>query len=156
MRDAPSDKALMDAMRVANQYLAYGPRSASDVRSRLRKAGIPDALAQAIVERLSSSGVLNDESYAMEYVKTRVRHKRYGPQRLQAELRRHGIEDRLIQKALVQVTPEVVTRGANELAAHFWPRTQGTISVRRRKVRDYLLRRGYSPSQAMAAIRPLR
>ena len=154
--DSDTQKAIEEAVRVAKRYLAYGPRSSEDVRGRLKKADIPDTLVNEIVERLRKSGVLNDETYAMEYVKARVRHKRYGPQRLRAELRRHGIAEPLIRMALEQVSPEDVTRGASELAAHFWPRTQGTFMVRRRKVRDYLLRRGYSLNQALAAIRQLR
>lgn len=152
---ADSDQATDEALRVAKRYLAYGPRSAQDVHSRLKSAGFPEHVARQIVGRLSNSGVLNDEAYAMEYVKARFRHKSYGPQRLRAELHRHGIAEPLIRQALAQIAPNAVNRRAFVLAKQFWPRTQGIFTIRRRKVRDYLLRRGYSLDQAMAAIRQL-
>ena len=153
--DQTSQQALEEATRVAHRYLTYGPRSTQDVRMRLERADVPFKLINQIVAHLSESGILDDAAYAKDYVMARFRHKSYGPQRLRTELRRHGIPESMIKQALTQITPDVIAHRAGELAKQFWPRTHGSQLMRRRKVRDYLLRRGYSSSEAMAAIRQL-
>ena len=151
-----SGRAEEEALRVASRYLAYGPRSEYDVRARLKKAEFSEALAEKVIKRLRKSGQINDQMFAMDYVQARVRHKLYGPQRLRAELRRHGIDESWIDQALKQLSSDGVANRAIKLARQFWPRTEGSLPIRRNKVRDYLLRRGYSWGEAMAAIKALK
>lgn len=154
--EAVFNNALEEAAKVASRYLAYGPRSEHDVRARLKKAEVSEALAEKVIRRLRKSGQLNDQTYAMDYVQARVKHKLYGPRRLRAELRQHGIDESWIDQALKQLSSDGVAHRAIELARQFWPRTEGSIPIRRKKVRDYLLRRGYSGGEAMAAIKALK
>ena len=88
----------------------------------------------------------------MDYVQARVSHKAFGPLRIRKELRKHGIAEKYIAKALNQIAPENAMQTAKVLACRFWPRTHGSPAERARKVRDYLLRRGYSYGQAMEAL----
>lgn len=151
-----SGRAEEEALRVASRYLAYGPRSEHDVRARLKKAEVSEALAEKVIRRLRKSGQINDQTYAVNYVQARVKHKLYGPLRLRAELRQHGIDESWIDQALKQLSSDGMAHRAIELARQFWPRTEGSIPIRRKKVRDYLLRRGYSWGEAMAAIKALK
>jgi regulatory protein len=90
LRSKPSEKQ-PDVLERGLRYLAYRPRSESEVRSYLRRlGGSPDAVEKALA-KLRSLNYLNDKSFARQWALSRAQDRGYGPWRIEKELQTKGI-----------------------------------------------------------------
>ena len=143
-------------MKVALRYLQYSPRSEQDVRSRLQRSGLDTITSYRVIASIKTLGYLDDGTFAREFVASRVKHKRYGPIRLRHELMRHGVSEQLVEDALKDFVPtDTVLRNARALANDRWQRLKGPAPTKRKKMREFLVRRGYSSEVAHQIIREI-
>lgn len=84
-------------------YCAYQERSPQEVRQRLRKWEVPQAEAEAIVQRLVQEGYLNQERFAHSFTGGKVRVKRWGKVRIEQELRKRGITGEDASRSLAAI-----------------------------------------------------
>lgn len=137
---------LRTAKQVALDYLAYKPRTAEEVRRKLERKDVDADTAEAVVERLRELGYLDDAAYAKQYAQRRHQVKGYGPRRIQSDLQRRGVARRHVERAVEALREEAdLLERAREQARKRWRRLQREPDARRRrkKLSDYLLRRGY-------------
>ncbi len=83
-------------------YLAYRPRSSSEVRRYLGDKGFAEDVAEEVVGRLSGAGLLGDLSFARFWVENRETFRPRGQVLLRQELREKGISDALIDEVLAE------------------------------------------------------
>lgn len=143
MVEADSGRA---AMQVALDYLGYRARTEREVRQKLARRDFGEAVIERTLARLRETGYLDDAAYARSYVEARFRNRGYGPQRLRTDLLRRGVAPALIDAALeAEVEEDAVLEAARGHAARRWPRLAGEPDPRkrRRKLSDFLLRRGF-------------
>ena len=108
--------------------------------------------AEAVADRLTDLGLLNDEEYAC----TVVRHyaaKGYGPRKLRDELYRRGVPREYWEDALGEREPD--DRQIDKLARQKLRDGEPTRENLKR-VSDYLARRGYGWEEISAALERLR
>lgn len=132
---------------VALAYLGYSPRTEREVRQKLIRSDFDEAVAEDTVVRLRELGYLDDAAYARSYVEARFRNKGYGPGRLRSDLMRRGIASALIDAALDEmIEQDDVLEAARRHAEKRWPRlaAEADPRKRRKKLSDYLVRRGFS------------
>lgn len=108
--------------------------------------------AEAVADRLTHLGLLNDQ----EYARTVVRHyaaKGYGPRKIRDELYRRGVPRELWEDALAD--RETDEGQLDELARQ---KLRGAEPSREnlKKVSDYLARRGYGWEEISAALERIR
>lgn len=108
--------------------------------------------AEAVANRLTGLGLLNDG----EYAKTVVRHyaaKGYGPRKIRDELYRRGLPREYWEDAMEEREPD--GRQIDKLARQ---KLRGAEPTREnlKKVSDYLARRGYGWEEISAALDRLR
>ena len=135
------------ARAVAFKYLSFRGRTAAEIRRRLARSDYAEDVAADVVAYLERSGLVNDEAYALQYAESRYLAGGYGPTRIKADLHKKGVSPAASQAAIEQVfseRSEVVER-ARELGQKRWNRLQSEKDERKRKkkVYDYLARRGY-------------
>jgi regulatory protein len=143
------------ARETALEYLGYRARTAQEVRQKLARSGFDEAVAEDAVARLGELGYLDDAAYARAYVQARFRNRSYGPGRLRADLRRRGVADGLIDAALGALVEEAdMLEAARSHAEKRWPRLAAEADAfkRRKKLSDYLLRRGFSYDTARRVV----
>ena len=140
-----------DRVRAAREaalvYLGYGPRTEREVRQKLTGSGYDDDVAEDTVARLRELGYLDDAAYARNYVEARFRNRGYGPGRLRGDLLRRGVAAPLIDAALEDlIEQDDVLDAARRHAEKRWPRlaAEADARKRRKKLTDYLVRRGFS------------
>lgn len=126
----------------ALNFLSYRPRSEAEVRRNLRKKDVPDEAIEAVVERLTRAGLLDDEAFARYWVDNRLRFKPRGRRALRQELWEKGVPDPVIAEALADVDEESAARKAAEAGARRLARRAPPEF--RRKLKAYLARRGFS------------
>ena len=141
-----AEEQLLAAQTIALQYLTTRPRTAHEVRQKLRQRGVADEVVTQVMARLHARGVLDDAAYAHAYLTTRLATRGHGPQRLRHDLRRRGICREDIEVALQQgLSAEDVLAAARTLAAKRWPRLADVVdpAKRRKKLADFLHRHGF-------------
>lgn len=146
-------RQLMDTDRIvqakqrALDYLAYKPRTVTEVRRKLQEADYERSIIETVIDQLTERGYLDDEEYAHEYVRRRFSHKGYGPVRLQTELRKRGIDRTLAETAIAELFEEEdQLDAARTKAEKRWPRIAREEDPRKRrdKLYGYLRRRGFT------------
>ena len=141
----------------ALRILAARALPAAEIQRRLVRKGHAVAAASEAVGALVAGGLIRDAEFAQHFARTRARRFRYGPARLARDLRRLGIPpeeaERAVRGALEEdgVDPLELLR---EAAARNLASLEGLeLPVRRRRLKTYLLRRGFAASDVVAVVR---
>jgi regulatory protein len=136
------------AREAAVSLLAATPRSRSDLGKRLRRKGFSETACEVALERMAELGYLDDSAYARLFAMSRSRSKGYGPARVRLELLRRGVSDADIESAITAAFEAVDLAGtATGVARQRWERlkqSEADPRKRRKKLYDFLLRRGYN------------
>jgi regulatory protein len=133
----------------ALNLLSYRPRSEAEVRRNLRGKDVEQQVIEAVVERLTRAGLLNDREFARYWVENRVQFKPRGARALRQELWEKGVPDAVVAETLEGFDEEDAARQVAEAGArrmaHLDPRDFC------RRLSAYMARRGFS----YAVIQPL-
>ncbi|MDQ2682656.1 MAG: recombination regulator RecX [Chloroflexota bacterium] len=148
--DLPTMQRLLDAddliaaKAVAARQLAYRPRSISELRSTLASRGFREVTIDAVVERFTDLGYLNDEDFARRWIATREAVAPRGKRLLKQELRQKGIGADLVDEALEAADLDDL-ESARALAERRAAKMGGLDrDTKRRRIAGLLERRGYS------------
>jgi regulatory protein len=129
------------AHQTALRLLAYRPRSEAEIRQRLVRRGLPPQVVQETIARLRDQGLLSDTAFARFWVETRDQTSPRGRRLLWQELSAKGIEREVARQAIAPVAEEdAALRAAQKKARHLQSQD---YSVFRRRLGDFLLRRGF-------------
>lgn len=146
-REIEQEDQYVRAKQRALDYLAYKPRTEEEVRRKLRKEDVPEAVVEDVVARLYELSYLDDESYAQDYVRNRFASKKYGPIRIRRELVERGVDRHVAETAVADLfEDEDPVAAAREHAEKRWARLADEEDPRRRKQKlyRYLRRRGFT------------
>ena len=135
----------------ALRLLSVRSRSKSELRQRLLRADFEPEEVESTLADLEAVGLINDEAFAIELAESQ-RRKGMGRRAGVSALRVKGVDRELAERIADDVNPEDEAERAMEVAAKRLPRLQGLEpTARRRRLLDYLLRRGYEYQTALAA-----
>lgn len=133
--------AFEEAYHSALNFLSYRPRSTAEVKWNLQDKEIPDVIIQAVIERLTRAGLLDDSNFAEYWVEQREQFKPRSARMLRYELKQKGVASHHIDAALQDLDE---TESARRLAAK---RVHRYTHLAReefwRKMVGYLQRRGF-------------
>ncbi len=135
------------AYRKVLHFIGYRPRTEYEVRRKMQALELDEALTSDIIDRLYKYHYLDDAQYARTYVRARLSSKGYGPRRIRQELTKKGISRSVAEDMLEElVQPEDLFEKAQALAEKRWARLERETDLRKRrkKVSDFLVRRGYT------------
>lgn len=142
------------ARDTALRLLARREHSRRELLAKLALRGFEASLAQSVIDDLEEAGLQNDLRYAEAFVHSR-RGRLQGPLKIQAELQHRGVNKSLINEVLEPCAGEWV-----QLAVAFIKKRGMTGLVtdfhQRQKVYRRLANRGFSHSEAIAAIEEVR
>lgn len=152
-------------MEIAARFLATRPRSRREVERRLQRAGAEPAVITAVLERLERLGYVDDAAFVRWWTEQRDRHSPRGRRLVEAELRQRGIgRDEIETLRETWEEPERTPgdeqlpgtdaeRAAVALARHLRGRTIPDDRQAVQRLGMFLVRRGFDPETARAAIR---
>ncbi len=143
------DETVLRTRSTALAYLAYAPRTVYQIRKHLGDRGCPEQDIQQVLQDLRELGYLDDRKYATDYATARFNHKGYGPERIRRELSADGVSPEDISEAINANIPlEAFEERAKSMVERFQDRVQGSGPKRKKKLIDYLTRRGYGYTMA--------
>jgi regulatory protein len=119
----------------------------------LRRRGAPAEVAAEVADDLVARGYVDDASFARQWVTSRAG-RGYGAARLRVELRARGVAPAVIAAALSTLGGDDVIARARETARRRLPALRrGRADRVAPRLRDYLLRRGFSTSVVVRIVR---
>ncbi len=136
----------VDALVAAHRFVGYRARSVLEVERKLRGKGFGTPIVARVVERLRSTGVLDDGDFSGKFVHDALLKKPVGRLRLRRELKAKGLDDAMIDRALdAQFDTARETDAARSLAERRGRTMRGgTQTERRFALASYLRSRGFS------------
>lgn len=137
------------------RLLAVRARTRAELVDRMAKRGYPDEVAETVLARLARVGLVDDEDFAEQWVRSRQLHAGKGKRALAAELRTKGVDDEVIAGALAGIDAGAERTRAEELVERRLRRealSDGDDAKVMRRLVGMLARRGYSQSMAVAVV----
>jgi len=147
LRDLEEQDAQWRAREAALHLLSFRGRTAVEMRRRLLEKGYSETVAVRCVEELVERGLIDDASFAESFVRDRLRFRPRGSQRLLQELRTKGVDWETARATVhgVWKQEEVSeTDLVRQAAAKWTPRAGETTLRARRRLYNFLARRGFS------------
>lgn len=124
-------------------FLSYRPRSEAEIRRYLKKKQLPDNQQAAVVARLRQAGLVDDSTFAGQWVENRAAFRPKGKRAIQAELRAKGVAAKDIEAALEGVDDSATARQLAAARAPRLLRQRLSKADFKRKLGEYLARRGF-------------
>lgn len=134
--------------------LSERAHSRGDLASALAKKQVPEEIAEAMLDKFETAGLINDAEFAHSWVQARSRGKGLARSVLAMELRRKGVDEETAREALSELDPEVERQAAHQLVQKKL-RSMGNLDqqVQMRRLVGLLARKGYSPQVAFEVVR---
>jgi regulatory protein len=141
------------AKALALRLLTRGPRSRAQLGEAMARKDVPEDVAQAVLDRFTEVGLIDDAEYARMLVRARLEDRGLARRALRVELRRKGIDDEVASMALRAVDEDLEETTARELARRRLAGSRGLArEVRMRRAVAMLGRKGYSSGLAVKIV----
>ena len=124
------------------RLLVRREHSRRELAHKLGERGHPPEAVEAALERLEAEDALSDPRFAEEYARARFA-KGFGPRRVEAELRQHGLDGEGLAPARLPRAEEREL-AAGQLVKRFGGEAPADAGDRAKRLR-YLQQRGFDP-----------
>lgn len=132
------------AYNLAVHYLARRMRSEKEIKDYLVQKEIDEPIINEILHRLAAQKYINDQEYALAYVRTQANTTDKGPNVIKMELKEKGIEEGTLIKALEEFPIEQQIEKATKISEKsFQKNTTESQRILKQKLENLLLRKGY-------------
>jgi regulatory protein len=141
------------------RLLTARARTRAELEGQLVKRGYPEDVSAEALDRLAQVGLVDDEDFAEQWVRSRRTSAGKGKRALAAELRTKGLDNEVITAALADIDAGAERVRAEQLVRDKLRREKlGDLSDRdtenkvTRRLVGMLARRGYSQSMALDVV----
>ncbi|WP_244312889.1 recombination regulator RecX [Microbispora hainanensis] len=142
------------ARAICLRLLTMAPKTRAQLADALRKRDVPEDAANAVLERFSEVGLIDDEAFAAAWVTSRHTGRGLARRALAQELRRRGVAEETVKDAVGQLDPDEEAETARRLVDRKLAATRGVEpQARMRRLVGMLARKGYSPGLAFRVVR---
>ena len=137
------------------RLLTARARSRAELIGKMAKHGYPDDVVETVLARLVAVGLVDDEDFAAQWVRSRQAYSGKGKRALAAELRIKGVDTEVIAAALDGIDAGAERLRAEQLVERKLRRellADGDDAKVMRRLVGMLARRGYHQSMAIAVV----
>ena len=133
------------ALQKARHFCAYQERSHQEVKEKLYGFGLRKNEVEEALSKLIEENYLNEERFAIQFAGGRFRMKQWGKVKIRYELKQKQVGEYCIKKALAAISEEDYEKTLAKVAADKWDTLRGeeNFFIKKRKLQDYLLQKGY-------------
>lgn len=122
-------------------YLKYGPRTVWQMRQYLeRKGGFGEEEISSAIQGLEKDKYLNDAAYVDSYLNSRQAYKPSSKRQLNAELRKKGIDSKIIEERLSELDDESQKTAVLQIVQK---KINQPKYKDKKKLTEYLVRQGF-------------
>jgi regulatory protein len=142
------------ARQICLRLLTISPRTRAQLAQAMHRGGVPDEVAEAVLNRFTDAGLIDDAAFARAWVESRHHSRGLSKRSLSAELRRHGVDNDEIREAVDVLDPEQEVATARRLVERKLASSRSRPpDARVRQAAGMLARKGYPPGLAFRLIR---
>ena len=135
---------LEEALVKLQKYCSYQDRCHKEVAQKLKEMQMISQASEQIILKLIEGNFLNEERFALAYVRGKFRIKKWGKRRLVSELKQRQISKYIINKAINQISEDDCKATFEALAERKATSILGSSKLKKKKkLADYLLYRGW-------------
>lgn len=126
------------------KYATMRPRSEFEVTTWLKRKKVHESLYKKLFTKLKKLELVDDEKFAVWWVRQRNEFRPRSRKVLYQELRKKGIDKQIVSKILANTEVDEVAIAKNLLQknAHRWKKFEEV--VKKQKISAYLARKGFS------------
>ena len=133
------------AYNKAIHYLSRRMRSEKEIWDYLFSKEIEEPVINEIIHKLSALKYINDEEFALAYVRTQANTTDKGPTIIKMELKEKGIDEGILMLALEEYPLEQQIEKATKISVKFYEKnTKESLKIQKQKLENLLLRKGYT------------
>lgn len=133
-----------EAKRKLEHFCAYQDRCHDEVQAKLKSLNMIPLAIDVVIAHLIEHDFLNEERFARSFARGKFRIKQWGKKRIVLELKARNISRYNIETALKEINEDEYLESFHRLAEKQWEAMAGnTILNKRKKLTDYLLRKGF-------------
>ena len=144
MKEAYKSYTLEEAQKKLEHFCSYQERCHEEVMQKLKSLNMIPQAADTIIVHLIQNNFLNEERFACAFARGKFRSKQWGKRRIINELKARNISKYNIDQALKEISPEDYMDTFERIADKQWQLTaEPNILRKKKKVMDFLLRKGY-------------
>jgi regulatory protein len=126
----------------------------AELASALRRKGVPDDAAIAVLDRFCEVGLIDDVALARERLAVTRESRGLSRRAAALDLRRRGLNEQTVRNAIAEIDPADERATAERLVARKLPALRGLEpQVQARRLLGLLARRGYPPGLARDVVR---
>lgn len=141
------------ALQKIQSYCAYQERCHSEVREKLYSWGLYKKDVEQIIVQLIQDNYLNEERFAIAYASGKFRIKKWGKNKIKQALKARHISDYCIRKAMKEIESDDYEETLKKLVEKKAKSVkEKKLPVRRYKVAQYLILRGYEPDAVWTTV----
>ncbi len=139
------------AYQKADRYIGFKMRTEKEVRNKLNEEGYADEIIERVISSMIKYKYIDDLSYAIMYAKDCRKLKKWGPERIKAELYKKGVNTEFIETALSESDSEDTDEIINSLLEKRIKNTPIDLKEKQKHI-NFLLRRGFKYDDIKNAI----
>jgi regulatory protein len=143
------------ALQRAKLYCAFQERCHAETKEKLYSFGLFNNDVDRIISQLIEEDYLNEERFAAAYARGKFRMKNWGRVKIRYGLKQKKVSEYCIKKAIKQIQEdeyiEVLAKLTEEKLKEL--KHEKNDLIRRKKVLDYLLQKGYERDLIFAFIK---
>ena len=130
------------AYQKADRYIGFKMRTEKEVRNKLIEEGYSDEITERVIASMLKYKYIDDMSYAIMYAKDCRKLKKWGPERIKAELYKKGVKPEYIENALSESDTEDTEEIIDALLEKRIKNTPIDLKEKQKHI-NFLLRRGF-------------
>lgn len=145
------------AWQKIKHYCAYQERSHAETRDKLYKFGLYKQEVEALLAQLIEENYLNEERYAIAFAGGHFRTKQWGRVKINHGLSQKKVSAYCIKKALASIDDREYEQCLQKLASAKLATLQAekNILIKKTKLQNYLLQKGYEGAMIGAVVKDL-
>ena len=127
------------------RLLTVRARTRLELRDALAARGVPDGPATTVLDRLAAVGLIDDEAFAENFVRSRVAERGLAPREIVRQLRSKGVGDEIAGAAVEHLDRDAELATARALALRkLRSMSRLDSAAQSRRLISLLARKGYS------------
>ena len=135
---------VQEALLKLSKYCTYQDRCHQEIEQKLKEMRMIPQARDEIIGQLIKHDFLNEKRFAMNYARGKFNQKHWGKIRIRQELKRRQITEKLIEKALSQISEKEYTNKLGLLTQKKFEQFDKNLSMKTKvKLKNYLLYKGF-------------
>ena len=138
----------------AERFCAYRERCSYELKQKMKELGADESETEKVIASLQEDDFMNDERYARLFASGKFRIKRWGKNKIKAELRMKKVPDPLIKSALDSIDGSEY----NKTILHLIQKKEREVknlkpADKKQKIFRFLLSKGYESDLVLANLK---